>query len=518
MKNYLTSLVRHLPRRRAMVIVTCALLVSMGAGVAIYYNNTATPAPTLQARMIVHQQARTYADLSASDIHLYSQAFLAAKNGDHSKVDALLIQTESQVLLGHVLAERYLHESYRTNRQELSLWLENFSDHPQTSRIAHLAGRKGLSNAKEYSDLSPLLTGRGYTDHLGTSALPASWYQGLSAWRKGAYAQAAASFSQTARTPSISDWHKAAGYFWAARAYGMLKQKENAEIMLQAASKYQVTLYGILATRMLGDSVTLAAASPYMSAKMEDAPEYVRARALVAVGQTALAESEIRKLFMQIDRAQRPEILAMAGELGLANLQIRLSRMDELNEDERLFASYPMPQNIIKTVTVIDPSLVLAVARQESAFKAEVQSPAGARGLMQVMPTTAQHVIKNPQFASLNEDAITTYGHVDLMQADTNVQVGASYLAMLASKPFISGNLIEMLAAYNAGPGNVASWNKTAKNITDPLLYIESIPFGETRNYVVQVLTHYVIYQSLMGKPDRVIEALAHQKFPYYHG
>jgi soluble lytic murein transglycosylase-like protein len=190
--------------------------------------------------------------------------------------------------------------------------------------------------------------------------------------------------------------------------------------------------------------------------------------------------------------------------------------MDGLHEDERMFASYPMPNMVISAATDADPALVLAIARQESAFKAEAKSPAGAKGMMQVMPTTATHVIKHPQFASLESDVIAAYGQVDLMQPSTNVKVGASYVDMLAKKPFIGGNLVKTLAAYNAGPGNVAAWNKTAKNITDPLLYIESIPFAETRNYVVQVLAHYAIYEGLMGENDTVITSLKQGMFPEY--
>lgn len=516
MKETLTASLTFLRAHRVSVAV-CLCIAVLSTLTILIGSSTPVPATNPIANKYTSSKPeRTYADLSQKDSALYYQAFAAAKKGEHARADELLMQVDNQILLGHVLAERYLHESYKTDADELALWLENFADHPQTARVAKLAGRKGVADASEYADIAPLLHGKGYTDHLGARALPGSWYQGLSAWRKGSYAVAAKTFRQTAENEKVNDWHKAASYFWAARAYSKLKDKANTANMLEAAAEYKVTLYGMLAGAAMGDSVAISAASPYISARLEEAPEYVRARALVAANQNELAESELRKLFMQVDQGQRPEILAMAGELGLANLQIRLSKMDGLHEDERMFASYPMPNMVISAATDADPALVLAIARQESAFKAEVKSPAGAKGMMQVMPITATHVIKHPQFASLESDVIAAYGQVDLMQPSTNVKVGASYVDMLAKKEFIGGNLVKTLAAYNAGPGNVAAWNKTAKNINDPLLYIESIPFAETRNYVVQVLAHYAIYEGLMGENDTVISSLKKGMFPQY--
>ncbi len=512
MKHILTvfSATKRPRHARALAAALGALIIAVTA----YSTLSVAPAPK-SLKLAASETKKPYFDLSAEDVHLYSQAFLAAKNGDHAKVDELLSQTESQVLLGHVLAERYLHESYTTNREELALWLENFADHPQTARIAALAGRKGVSQAKSYADLSPLLSGRGYTDHLGARSLPSAWYQGLGAWRSGRYAQAASAFISTARA-DISDWHKAAGYFWAARAYSKLRNADATETALENAARYDHTFYGMLAVKMLGTSPAFSAASPYISASLEEASEYIRARALSAVGEADLAESELRRLFMRVAEHQRREVLAMAGELGLANLQIRLSRMDGLSEDEQLFASYPVSDAVLRATETMDSALVMAVARQESAFKQEVKSHAGASGMMQVMPGTARHVMSHPQFASLSKEPSATLGRLNLRDAETNIHVGASYLNMLANEKIIASNLVKVLAAYNAGPGNVASWEKTARKVSDPLLYIESIPFAETRNYVVQVLAHYVIYQSLLGESEQVLEALSEGRFPEF--
>lgn len=473
---------------------------------------------------VIHSQANTSIEaprplLSESDVALYRDIFLLQKAGDFEEADTLISQLENPLLIGNVLAARYLHADYKTSPEELTLWLRNFSDHAQAKRIAELAALKGvkLNDSQQALILTPL-KGRGYTEHLGAQNLPTDWYRGLNAWKNAKYKQAAKYFTNTAFIQDLSPWHKAAAYYWAARAHHQLGQDAIAQDMLRMATEHPMTLYGMLASAALGKPLPVRAASPYISASLEEAPEYMRAKALTLVEKRDLAEAELRNLYSKIPMESRPEVLAMAGALGLGNLQIRLSNLANLSEDEQLFASYPTPQFIIDASHDINPALTLAVIRQESAFNSKAQSPAGAKGLMQVMPQTASHVIKHPQFASLNDAIIAMHGHIDLLRPTSNVKIGASYLGILKDKSYIQSSLVHLLAAYNAGPGNLISWKKAAQNIQDPLLYIESIPFAETRNYVVQVLTHYSIYQALLGQEAGAIQALHAGNFPLYQG
>lgn len=94
--------------------------------------------------------------------------------------------------------------------------------------------------------------------------------------------------------------------------------------------------------------------------------------------------------------------------------------------------------------------------------------------------------------------------------------MGQKYLEYLLNKPYIGGNLFYMLAAYNAGPGNLVKWMKTMRYQNDPLLFIEVIPARQTRLYIERVMANYWIYSMQLGLPggERTLQAAADGKFP----
>jgi hypothetical protein len=145
---------------------------------------------------------------------------------------------------------------------------------------------------------------------------------------------------------------------------------------------------------------------------------------------------------------------------------------------------YPNPSDILTTVEKhagdLDPLLVLSLMRQESAFQKKALSSAGAQGLMQLMPNTAKLIDRNAAR--------------DLYDPKNNIFLGVSYLKKMLKR--FDGNLILALAAYNAGPHRVDDWIKRY----DPSaveIFIESIPFKETRNYVKLILRNYYWYKKL---------------------
>ena len=140
---------------------------------------------------------------------------------------------------------------------------------------------------------------------------------------------------------------------------------------------------------------------------------------------------------------------------------------------------------------LICPLLLLAVARQESTFRPRVQSHAGAVGLMQVMPGTADWLAKV-------EPAVTEEHVADLRNPANSMRLGAYYLMRMVDRS--EGNLVFALGSYNAGPGNVDKWRKRGP-VTDMAAFVEAIPFGETRGFVKKVLGNYAAYHSLY--PDR---------------
>jgi soluble lytic murein transglycosylase-like protein len=95
-----------------------------------------------------------------------------------------------------------------------------------------------------------------------------------------------------------------------------------------------------------------------------------------------------------------------------------------------------------------------------------------------------------------------------------SARYGAEYLRILMREKAIGNDFIRLLVGYNAGPGTVASWQSATRNIRDPLLYIESIPYPETRNYVMQVSAQYWVYQLLMDEKPESLAALARGEWP----
>lgn len=137
--------------------------------------------------------------------------------------------------------------------------------------------------------------------------------------------------------------------------------------------------------------------------------------------------------------------------------------------------------------TGLDPYLVLAVAKQESMFRARSTSSAGARGVMQLMPPTAK-------WMNEVESAITNEDVADLENPRSSIKLGAYYLRRMLSRS--DGNLIFALCSYNAGPGNLDKW-RARYSAADLDAFIENIPFDETKHYVKKVLGNYAAYRSL---------------------
>jgi soluble lytic murein transglycosylase len=139
----------------------------------------------------------------------------------------------------------------------------------------------------------------------------------------------------------------------------------------------------------------------------------------------------------------------------------------------------------------LNPLFVFSVIRQESLFEGFVKSNAGARGLMQIIPATGEQI--NFQLAwPLN------YSDKDLYRPDVSVAFGTHYIAK--NLDLLNGDLYAALAAYNGGPGNALDWQGLAGN--DPDLFLESVRFEETRNYIRNIYEIYIIYKRLYGAPE----------------
>ena len=154
----------------------------------------------------------------------------------------------------------------------------------------------------------------------------------------------------------------------------------------------------------------------------------------------------------------------------------------------------------------VDPALAYGHIVQESAFRRTAVSQAGAVGLMQVLPVTAQLVSRNRG---------VPYTRAALTDPSYNLEYGQSFLEMMRGDPGTAGQLPRVIASYNAGPLPVARW-ATINDKGDPLLWIESIPYWETRYYVPAVLRNMWVYQGLNDEDRTSLRAMAEHKWPSF--
>ena len=344
----------------------------------------------------------------------------------------------------------------------------------------------------------------------------AAFATGLAAWGTNRPDIALAFFERAARSEAAPAL-RAAAAFWTARAAVRARRPELYTPWMMQAAQESRTFYGLVARRSLGLPANFAwegelAGDADMAPVAETAGGW-RALALLQVGQTARAEAELRQLWSQA-RNHPGLVRAMLGVATAANLNGLASQLAAASQSAdgrpRDFARYPLPRLQPAGGYRVDPALLYAIALQESRFDAAAVSPAGARGLMQIMPATASHITGDPAWRGPAAQRLNEPG--------LSLDLGQRYVHHLTRLDGVEGNLIRLLAAYNAGPGNLARWLPAHGHRDDPFLFIEAIPFDETRHYVQQVLAYSWIYASRLGLPSRSLDQIAAGEFPRFAG
>lgn len=291
--------------------------------------------------------------------------------------------------------------------------------------------------------------------------------------------------------------------YWQAR---MLTQQNSPEAIAEATAIYRElattrSFYGFLAADLLDLSYDLV--DRPVSATEEDAlalyeiPAIARARELFLAGQEVEARSEWQHAMVGLDEQQVLSSGRLADLWGwhrnTIQSMIRVGYWDDLQlrfplAYQDLFADAAAQYELPKP-------LLMSVARQESAFMHDVRSGAGALGLMQIMPATGQELAQGAGMRINNQD---------LLRPEINIPLGSRYIAQLLRD--FDNNRALAAAAYNAGPNRVRQWlRRTADNPLPLDMWIETIPFAETRGYVQNVLAYNVIYSNRLGEPARFL-------------
>ncbi|MCI5850481.1 MAG: lytic transglycosylase domain-containing protein [Sutterellaceae bacterium] len=291
--------------------------------------------------------------------------------------------------------------------------------------------------------------------------------------------------------------------YWLGRAKTALGEKEEGKEILLGLSRSH-TYYGKLACDALGlpypgDGREHAFSESDVKQWMQN-PSIIRAVLLRRLGLYSMASREWNWALRGASEKQLAAAADYARRIGLADRMINTAGKlpDQYFRSE---LSFPTPSEKliagIASETGVPEAWIYGITRQESRFVVSVASGAGARGLMQLLPSTARWTAKRYGVGD---------GNPDLSDPVTNMKLGAWYLHYLDER--FGGQKALATAGYNAGPGRPASWRQRLLGPVEGAVFTELIPFSETRNYVKAVLANTAEYARILGKPVRLTDLL----------
>jgi soluble lytic murein transglycosylase len=343
----------------------------------------------------------------------------------------------------------------------------------------------------------------------GEWASQAAWVSGLASWRLGDWNAASSSFQQVAQLAQQREL-RAGGFYWAARAEQAVGRPRSVEGLLKAAAttaESTESFYGLLARETLGLSTSLAE-DPFIGSDppVDTLPNVQRAEELAKIGEPALAEDMLRHQAKIGAPSEHHALIQIAKRLDLPAAQLWLANNGQWGARSDSDDRYPNPAWRPVNGWRVDPALAFGHIVQESAFRRTAVSTAGAVGLMQVLPITAQQMANSRGVA---------YTRASLTDPRYNLEFGQSFIETMRSSTATAGQLPRIIASYNAGPLPVAKW-AGINDKGDPLLWIESIPYWETRYYVPAVLRNMWVYQGLNSEPTVTLKAMAQHRWPSF--
>ena len=355
--------------------------------------------------------------------------------------------------------------------------------------------RKAIDEQK-YSLAKKLLSGRGQLE--GANLADSMWLQG---WLKTEFMNDArggqndfAAMYDAVKYP-VS---KARAAYWAGRSAEKSEEMKVSQQWFQVAATYPTTFYGQLSALKTNESTLDIPDAPPIS--NEDRAAFDRSDVTQAIKlciRMNALDFATHLISMSIENSDNEAEIAMLSELGIKAGHVHLSvhaAKKALQQNVVLVdAGYPLIDT--PAADPIEPALTLAITRQESEFDARVVSPAGAIGMMQLLPGTAKEIARKNGLG---------FSKDRLYEAKYNMNIGSLYLSRLINS--YDGSYILAIAAYNAGPGNVHNWvqdfGTPNNNLDNAINWIEKIPFKETRNYVQRVMENLQVFRHLQSEND----------------
>ena len=289
--------------------------------------------------------------------------------------------------------------------------------------------------------------------------------------------------------------------YWQARSLELAEPKNpQAQVLFKTVAKER-DFYGFLAADRAQTPYQLnnrpLVLSPQVIKKVRNTPGIQRALEFHDRGQIVDGRREWYHVSRLFSRDEMVAQAKLAYDMQWYFPAIRTISLAKYWDD--LDIRFPMAHRdtLVREAKVrgLHSSWVFAITRQESAFMADARSGVGATGLMQLMPATAKETAR--------KFSIPLASPQQVLIPDKNIQLGAAYLSQVHSQ--FNGNRVLASAAYNAGPGRVRQWLKGANHLGFDV-WIESIPFDETRQYVQNVLSYSVIYGQKLNVPQPLVD------------
>ncbi len=336
------------------------------------------------------------------------------------------------------------------------------------------------------------------------------WTAGLAAWRLGDCETSSGAFQRAAQG-AINPTLRAAALFWASRAALRCRQPSLSQDLLNDAARLDETLYGMLAAEQLGrqlpDRVETADFTD-QDWRTIGAEQNTRiAVALAEIGRDVLGSQVLLHQARIADPRHYDAYSRLARDLGFPQTQLYMALNAPSGSQADPASHYPAPKIAPREGWQIDPGLAFAHILQESAFRSDAVSPANAQGLMQITPPTLR------QHAScVGRPA----GSINVFDPEMNLALGQCNLQMVARNSATQGRLPQIMAAYNAGLTPVSRWVQEVNDGNDPLMYMEAIPYWETRGYVAIVMRNYWMYERQANAASPTRHALAQNQWPMF--
>ncbi|AXT28127.1 lytic transglycosylase domain-containing protein [Ruegeria sp. AD91A] len=362
-------------------------------------------------------------------------------------------------------------------------------------RLARLEMRSGRA-ARAYD----VAANHHMTPEMGYGYADLEWLAGFLALRKLNDPATAVRHFQNFLDAVKSPISKGRGGYWLGRAYAELGDAEKAYDAYAIGADYQTSFYGLLAAERIGRPFDSEIANPrraphWRQAEFADSSVLEAGLLLLKDGEATLSERFLTHLVEGLDPVQASQLGDLVIELQQPHLAVMIAKRAATNGTVLPAAYYPV-HPVADIRLPMAKEMTLAIARRESEFDPVVVSGAGARGLMQVMPATAKLVA--------GELGILGGHQTGRLTTDWkyNAKLGANYLSGLAAD--FNGNVVMMAAGYNAGPRRPISWMERygdpRAGEVDIVDWIETIPFSETRNYVMRVTESLPVYRARLGQ------------------